>query len=58
MKQNNNDDLLRKKMREIARQLMLKKLQKYHWNLEKTANDLRITKEELLELMKRYGIKI
>jgi len=58
MKENNNNDndLLRKKMREIAKQFMLKKLQKYGWNMEKTAEDLNLTKEELLELMKRYGI--
>ena len=58
MKENNNNDndLLRKKMREIAKQFMLKKLQKYDWNMERTAEDLSLTKEELLELMSRYGI--
>ena len=57
MKENNENELARK-MKEMGKQLVLKKLRKYHWNLEKTANDLRVTKEELLELMKRYGIKI
>jgi len=52
----NKENELKRKMKEIGKQLVLKKLQKYDWNIERTAEDLSLTKEELLELMKRYGI--